>query len=60
MSARNLFGQIGPRVITHWKQRRLERLMEGLSPEIRKDVGWPTAAATDGSIDPRHSYGFRR
>lgn len=25
-----------------WRRRQTERFLEGLDPEIRKDIGWPT------------------
>ncbi|WP_117192641.1 hypothetical protein [Rhizobium terrae] len=25
-----------------WRRRQTERMLEGLDPEIRKDIGWPT------------------
>ncbi len=26
-----------------WRRRKSARMLEGLSPELRKDIGWPTS-----------------
>ncbi|MEB2843332.1 hypothetical protein GAO09_14725 [Rhizobiales bacterium RZME27] len=26
-----------------WKRRKTAEMLEGLSPELRKDIGWPTS-----------------
>jgi hypothetical protein len=30
----------------NWRRRQTEKLLEGLDPAIRKDIGWPTTDVT--------------
>lgn len=36
------------RLTDAWRRRQTERMLEGLDPDIRKDIGWPTTDTIPG------------
>ncbi len=37
-----------------WRRRKTAEMLEGLSPELRKDIGWPTSDIIDDQAGGRH------
>lgn len=37
-----------------WRRRKNAELIQGLSPELRKDIGWPTSDIEDEANGSRH------
>lgn len=37
-----------------WRRRKSAEMIEGLSPELRKDIGWPTSDILEEKLGDRH------
>jgi len=42
--------------VTQMRRRRAARLIDGLPPHLRKDIGWPDPAMSDPHFDRFRQY----
>lgn len=47
----------GQRVRVYWRREKLFRDINALSPELRKDIGWPSGGTSSGSENLRWHAG---